>query len=79
VVAWSGTSAGWLGFDADEQLCAAVTRATGVPTCTSVLALNQILQLTSTRSIALVTPYRDDIQRLIARNYEQAASRSSPT
>ncbi|WEJ91260.1 MAG: hypothetical protein P0Y63_09620 [Klebsiella huaxiensis] len=31
VIGWSGTSAGWLGFDADVELCAAITRATGVP------------------------------------------------
>src|SRR5262245_35658262 len=46
VLAWSGTSAGWLGFEADERLCARLQHATGIKTCTSVLALNEIFTLT---------------------------------
>jgi maleate isomerase len=63
---------GWLGFDTEEQLCAALTRATGIPACTSVLALNAILALTAAKSVAFVTPYRDDVQRLIKQNDERA-------
>src|SRR3984885_6797248 len=40
VIGWNGTSSGWLGFDADEQLCQSITAATGIPATTSVLALN---------------------------------------
>jgi maleate isomerase len=72
VVAWNGTSTGWLGFDTDERLCAALTSATGIPACTSVLALNEILALTGAKSVAFVTPYRDDVQQMITRNYERA-------
>ena len=43
VIAWNGTSTGWLGFDADEDLCRAITTATGIAACTSVLALNEAL------------------------------------
>src|SRR6185436_5151504 len=28
VLAWNGTSAGWLGFDSDERLCESIHRAT---------------------------------------------------
>jgi maleate cis-trans isomerase len=28
VIAWNGTSSGWLGFDTDSQLCAGMTEAT---------------------------------------------------
>src|SRR5258708_32411177 len=45
VICWNGTSAGWLGFDADELLCAEIAAATGIPACSSVLALNEIFQL----------------------------------
>ncbi|HEU0203841.1 MAG TPA: Asp/Glu/hydantoin racemase, partial [Burkholderiaceae bacterium] len=44
VIGWNGTSAGWLGFDADERLCRRIAEATGIPACTSVLALNEILR-----------------------------------
>ena len=30
-IAWSGTSASWLGFDRDEKLCGRITAATGIP------------------------------------------------
>ncbi|MDQ6680030.1 MAG: Asp/Glu/hydantoin racemase, partial [Pseudomonadota bacterium] len=31
VICWSGTSASWLGFDKDRELCARITAATGIP------------------------------------------------
>ena len=44
VIAWNGTSSGWLGFDTDERLCGLLSHATGIPACTSVLALNEELE-----------------------------------
>lgn len=72
VIAWNGTSASWLGFDADERLCRRITDATGVPACTSVLALNEIFTRTGVTRFGLVTPYRDDVQAAIVRNYRNA-------
>lgn len=69
VIAWNGTSSGWLGFAADEQLCAAVKRETGAESCTSVLALNEILRMTGVTRFGLVTPYRDAVQAAIVNNY----------
>ncbi|MGJ7538513.1 MULTISPECIES: maleate cis-trans isomerase family protein [unclassified Variovorax] len=69
VIGWSGTSSGWLGFDADRQLCAAIEWATGARACTSVLALNEILKATGVQRLGLVTPYRGDVQAAIMRNY----------
>jgi maleate isomerase len=69
VIGWNGTSSGWKGFAADEQLCAAIERETGAKACTSVLALNEILTLTRARRFGLVTPYRDEVQAAIVRNY----------
>lgn len=68
-IAWNGTSAGWLGFDTDERLCRRITDATGVTACTSVLALNEIFARTGVRRFGLVTPYTDDVQARIIRNY----------
>lgn len=69
VIAWAGTAAGWRGFDVDRELCAEITRQTGAPSTTSVLALNEILDVTNVKRFALVTPYLEDVQRQIMANY----------
>ena len=69
VIAWSGTSASWLGFEADAALCARIQAATGVPATTSILALNDALARTGVRRLGLVTPYRGDVQARIVANY----------
>jgi len=71
-LAWNGTSSGWLGFDSDERLCATLSQATGIPTCTSVLALNEIFAITKVKRFGLVTPYHDHVQRMIVENYQRA-------
>jgi maleate isomerase len=72
VLAWNGTSAGWLGFDADERLCATLRDTTGTPACTSVLALNELFALKGVRRFGLVTPYNDEVQQAIIANYQAA-------
>lgn len=72
VIGWNGTSSGWLGFDADERLCRRITEATGIPACTSVLALNEIFERTGVTRFGLVTPYRDDVQAAIVKNYARS-------
>lgn len=69
VIAWNGTSSGWLGFAADDELCRAITATSGARACTSVLALNEILAFTGARRIGLVTPYTDDVQARIVATY----------
>lgn len=68
-ICWNGTSAGWLGFDRDRALCAAIEKRTGVPACSSVLALAEIFRQTGVERFGLVTPYTDDIQDAIRRNF----------
>ncbi|ARP87902.1 maleate cis-trans isomerase family protein [Bordetella genomosp. 9] len=72
VICWNGTSSGWLGFDADRELCRRIESATGIAACTSVLALNEIFERRSVRNFALVTPYTDDVQARILNNYLDA-------
>jgi maleate isomerase len=72
VIAWNGTSSGWLGFERDVQLCERITQATGIPACTAMLALNEILQITGAKRVGFVTPYLDDVQARINANYEKA-------
>ena len=56
-------------------MCERITAATGIPACTSVLALNEIFDNTSVREFALVTPYLDDVQAKIVDNYAKSGYR----
>lgn len=69
VIAWSGTSASWLGFDSDEALCRRIEQETGARATTAVLALNEAMRLRGVRRFGLVTPYLDDVQARIVQTY----------
>ncbi|KAI1840022.1 hypothetical protein JX265_009114 [Neoarthrinium moseri] len=69
VIGWSGTSAGWLGFESDVKLCQAITAEFGMPATTSTLALNRALDMLGAKKFALVTPYLDDVQARILKVY----------
>jgi maleate isomerase len=71
-VGWNGTSSGWLGFDADERLCERIHAATGIPACTSVLALNEIFRATGVTRFGLVSPYLEDVQQRVVANYARS-------
>jgi maleate isomerase len=71
VIAWNGTSAGWLGLDRDRELCHQITTATGIPATTSVLALQEIFLARNITQFGLVTPYTDDVQAKIITNLAQ--------
>lgn len=72
VIAWNGTSSGWLGFARDVRLCERITAATGIPACTAMLALNEIFERTGAKRLGFVTPYLDDVQARINANYAKA-------
>ncbi len=69
VIGWSGTSAGWLGFEHDEKLCAAIQTETGIKATTSVLSLDAILRSLGVISFGLVTPYVKPMNDMIRANY----------
>ncbi|GAA3707011.1 aspartate/glutamate racemase family protein [Oceanisphaera sediminis] len=71
-ITWSGTSSGWRGFQDDEILCDAITRETGIPATTSVLALNELFTLTGVKRFGLVTPYLHDVQSKVIATYAAA-------
>ena len=71
-IGWSGTSAGWLGFESDERLCGEIKRVTGIPACTSVLALNEAFAASGVKRFGLVTPYTEDVQQRIIASYARA-------
>jgi len=70
IIGWSGTAAGWMGFDQDQTLCQAITDSTGIPATSSVLALNEILNKMAVKRIAIVSPYTADVQEKIVANYQ---------
>ena len=72
VIAWNGTSSAWLGFDADRILSEEIEKETGIPATSSVLALNEIFAETEVSRFGLVTPYTDEIQEAIIKNYAGA-------
>jgi maleate isomerase len=72
VIAWNGTSAAWLGFDRDEQLCARIKETTGIGACTSVLAFRDLFAQRGIKRVGLVTPYLDDVQAKIIANWSAA-------
>lgn len=69
VIGWSGTAAGWRGFDTDRVLVQRIRECTGIPATTAVLALNELLALRGITRLALVTPYTADVQQRIVDNY----------
>ncbi len=69
VIGWSGTAAGWMGFERDRQLVERIRERTGIVATTAVLALNELLALQGIRQLALVTPYTADVQQRIVANY----------
>ena len=71
-IAWNGTSAGWLGFDNDTDLCTSITKSTGAPSTTSILANNDLFQRHGVSTFGLVTPYTTDVQEKILENYHKS-------
>jgi len=70
-ICWNGTSAGWLGFDTDRKLCEKITQRTGIPACSSVLAIDEIFRRSGVRRFGMVSPYTDDIQERIVENFRR--------
>ena len=68
-ICWNGTSAGWLGFERDRELCRAIEARTRIPACSSVLAIDEIFRKTGVTRFGLVAPYTDDVQDAICRNF----------
>ena len=69
VIAWGGTSGGWLGADNDERLCRAITEQTGVPATTSTLATLAAFRALGATNYGLATPYLDEVQTAIIHNF----------
>lgn len=71
IIAWNGTSGGWLGFDVDHELCRKITERTGIPATTSMLAQVEAFKENNIQTLHLVTPYIPEINQLISEQYEK--------
>lgn len=72
VIAWCGTSGGWMGIDQDEALCRAITERTGALATSSTLAQIAAFRALGVSRYALVTPYLPDIQSKIVETFGTA-------
>jgi maleate isomerase len=68
-ICWNGTSAGWLGFERDRELCRAIEARTRVRACSSVLAVEKIFRATGVSRFGMVSPYTDEVVAAIRRNF----------
>lgn len=69
VIAWCGTSGGWMGIPQDEALCRGITERTGVRATSSTLAKIAAFRALGVHRYALVTPYLSDIQSKIIETF----------
>jgi maleate isomerase len=70
-VVWNGTAGAWLGVEADEALCRAIERDTGIPASTSVLAQIDAMAGRGIRRYALATPYRPEVNECIITTFHR--------
>lgn len=69
VIAWAGTSGGWVGVENDRALSRKITERTGIPATTSTIAMLAAFDAFEARTYALVTPYLRDVQEAIRKNF----------
>ena len=68
-IVWNGTSAAWLGFDADRDLCELIEELLGIPASTSTLAQAEAMHALGTTRFGLAVPYLDDVTARIVEVY----------
>jgi maleate isomerase len=69
VIAWNGTSGGWLGLDHDLALVRAIEAETGIRATTTTLAMVETYRRHGWTRIGLVCPYTDDVTAAIVAEY----------
>ncbi len=67
-ICWNGTSSGWLGLQADKNLCQMIQDRTSVPATSSVLSLFDAFRKIGATRIGLVTPFLHEVQDKIVEN-----------
>jgi maleate isomerase len=68
-ICWNGSKGGSIGFDADRQLVSRIEKMTGIPACTSSLAIEELFRRKGVIRFALVTPYAAGYASRIPANF----------
>ncbi|MFK7997734.1 MAG: aspartate/glutamate racemase family protein [Granulosicoccus sp.] len=71
-IAWNGTSAAWLGMEQDKILCERITAETGIPATSTMASFADATNRLKATNLALITPYKTEIQDRIIAQYEAA-------
>ena len=71
VIAWNGTSGGWLGIEHDIDICKAIIKETGIPATTSMLSQMELMEKNHVKTINVITPYIPELNDRIKRQYEK--------
>lgn len=71
MILWSGTSASWLGWEADRRIVETVERQCHLPAMTATTAINSRLARMGAKRIGLVSPYVDGVERQIKKSYRE--------
>ena len=74
LICWNGTSAAWKGLRADEAICEAIQRETGVPATTATIAQFEAFKAYGVSRYALAVPYLPDVRDAIVRTYGEAGA-----
>ena len=69
VVAWNGTSGGWMGIDRERDLAQEIENILGVPFTTTTLALVSSMKARGVSKWGLAIPYTVELAEQVARNY----------
>ncbi|MEX2643635.1 MAG: aspartate/glutamate racemase family protein [Acetobacterales bacterium] len=73
VILFACTSASFMdGLGADEALAARITKATGIPAIATATCVSMALKAVGARKVFMVTPYRDDLNKLEREFYTAA-------
>jgi len=72
VIAWNGTAGAWQGLSVDTEVCAAITRHTGVPSTTATLAQRKAFEAFGVSRFALAVPYLSSVRNAIVKTYAAA-------
>lgn len=62
VICWNGTKAGCVDLGIDRRLCAMIEDRFAVKTCTSALAIDEVMKARGFQTYGLVSPYSDKLQ-----------------
>jgi maleate isomerase len=71
IIAWFGTSGGWIGPEKDLQLCETIERKYAKPAVTATISSMKAMETLNISKFSLVVPYERDVTHRIVKNFKQ--------